>query len=158
MVRIDDRLIHGQVVAGWCPLVTPDHLILCDDEIAQSEWESELYKDAASEYKTSVCSIKETVELINSEVAKNERIFLVVESPKTIVKLMQQGVTLDRVIIGGMHYRPQKRCIAPFIYVDDEDIKHFKTLASRNIRLEGRDVPNCKVIDIDDILALTEDC
>ncbi|MFQ5753468.1 MAG: PTS system mannose/fructose/N-acetylgalactosamine-transporter subunit IIB [bacterium] len=154
MVRIDDRLIHGQVLVGWCPNINPDHLILCNDQVAQSEWECEIYKDAASEYKTSICTVAETAKILKREESDDEKIFLIVDSPKVIVRLIQLGLNFDKVVIGGMHYYPGKRKITNFIFIDDEDLQDFKMLARHNIILEGKDVPNSKPIDVASILEL----
>lgn len=155
MVRIDDRLIHGQVVAGWCPRIKPDRLVLCNDEVAKSDWESDLYRDAADDYKTSICSVAETVRLLQSDETRDERVFLIVESPRAIVQLLDRGLQFEKVVIGGLHYQPGKRDVAPFIYVDDEDIKDFQVLVNQNIAIEGRDVPTAKAIDLVGILGLT---
>lgn len=154
MVRIDDRLIHGQVVAGWCPVVHPDRLILCDDNVAGSEWECQLYKDAAVEYETAVCSVAETVELLQSKALQNKRVFIVVASPKTVVNLIERGLQFEKVVIGGMHFHPRKRRITDFIFIDDDDLNDFRALVKRGVQLEAKDVPTCKPIDILSLLGI----
>ncbi len=154
MVRVDDRLIHGQVVAGWCPVVLPDLLILCDDDIAGSDWERQLYKDAALEYDTSVCSVEKTVELLNSPELDSQKIFIVVASPKTVVRLVDLGVPLGRVVVGGMHFQPGKRRVTDFIFIDDEDLNSFSSLVKHGVALEAKDVPTCKSIDLLPLLGL----
>jgi PTS system mannose-specific IIB component len=148
MVRIDDRLIHGQVVAGWCPVIHPDRLILCDDEVAGSEWESHLYEEAAFDYDISVCSVTQTVEMLKRNELKGQKIFIVAGSPKTIVALLANGLHLDKVIVGGMHYESGKRRIADFIFINDDDLAHFRTLANQGVTIEAKDVPTCKPIDV----------
>ncbi|MFQ5824637.1 MAG: PTS system mannose/fructose/N-acetylgalactosamine-transporter subunit IIB [bacterium] len=154
LIRIDDRLIHGQVVIGWCPYIQPDHLVLCNDEVANNEWEREIYKEAASDYQISICSVDETVKLLQSKELKNKKIFIIVDSPGVVVQLLNLGIKIDKVNVGGMHYQAGKRKIAPFIYVDDEDITNFRFLKIHDIELEGRDVPICKSIDIAKSLGL----
>ncbi len=156
MVRIDDRLIHGQVIAGWCPQINPDHLVLCNDEVAANEWECELYHDAASGYKTSICSVDGTVCLLRRQETKHERVFLIVESPHVIVRLVEQGIHPETVIVGGMHYQPGKRKVTDFIYIDDDDLRNFQFLVNRNIKLEAKNVPSGKAIDLEERLGLTK--
>lgn len=148
MIRIDDRLIHGQVVVGWCPEIRPDRLILCDDEVAQSEWDREIYEDAASIYQTTICNVAETVQLIQSEEFIDERVFVIIGSPAVAVQLLNAGVALKKIIVGGMHFQPGKRKVADFIYVDDDDISHLKYLVRNDVAILGQDVPNCKPIDL----------
>ena len=154
MVRIDDRLIHGQVVAGWCPVINPDSLILCDDDVAASEWESQLYKDAAFEYETLVFSVNQTVELLHGKSLESKKVFVVVNSPKTVVRLLDGGLPIARVVVGGMHFQPGKREIADFIFIDDDDLSQFRILRNRGVTIEAKNVPTCKAIDILSLLGL----
>ncbi len=148
MVRIDDRLIHGQVVVGWCPTLKPDRLILCDDEVAQSEWEAEIYKDAGSDYQTSIYTVAEAAEALQNEQFKHEKLFLIVGSPEVIIRLTDLGLKINKVIVGGMHHQPGKRKILDFIYIDDQDLECFRVLNERKVTLEAKDVPTCKSFDL----------
>ena len=148
MVRIDDRFIHGQVIVGWCPYIKPDRLILCDDEIAQSDWECEIYRDAAEDYKTSIHSIKDTADILLTNEFKNEKVFLIASSPSVIVQLVNCGVKINKIVVGGMHYQNGKRKILNFLYIDDRDLEDFRYLQTKNIVLEARDVPDCRSIDL----------
>lgn len=148
MIRIDDRLIHGQVVVGWCPKIQPDRLILCDDEVAASDWEREIYKEAACDYRVSICTTDEAVHLLENGKLENEVVFLIVSSPATLVKLMELGLHFKKVIVGGMHYEAGKRKILDFVYIDEHDLRCFRTLVQNNIAIECRDLPNCKPIDL----------
>ncbi len=148
MVRIDDRLIHGQVVVGWCPYLRPDRLILCDDEIASSEWECEIYRDAGGEYTTSIYSIRSGADYLKDSESHAQKIFLVVATPGVVLELLDCGVKIERVTVGGMHYQAGKRKISNYIYIDDKDLKDFRSLASRKVMIEGLDLPNCKPINL----------
>jgi mannose/fructose/N-acetylgalactosamine-specific phosphotransferase system component IIB len=156
MLRIDDRLIHGQVIVGWCPVVKPDHLILCNDEVANDEWSRQIYLDACQDYQTSICTLEETGRAVASETGRRERIFVVVESPKDVVRLLDLGLVITKVVVGGMHHQPGKRKIENYLYVDDEDCQSFRTLVERHIQIEGKDVPSCKSFDVAARLGLSK--
>src|SRR3990172_521347 len=120
-VRIDDRLIHGQVVVGWRTTLKPGRIVLCSDEVATSDWQRTIYMSAVPEdLIASVLTIKETIETILSSGDDKERILLLVDSPKSIVRLVEAGVNIPEVNVGGMHFRPGKNQIAPFIFVDED--------------------------------------
>ncbi len=153
LVRIDDRLVHGQVVIAWGSYLNTTKIILCHDEIAQSEFEKELYMNAEEiaphPMKICVCTQQETLQkLFDETVEKSERIILLIESPREVLKLISAGLNIARINVGGMHYRKGKRQIASYIYVDEEDILCFKKLHQMGIRIEGKDVPDAKAIDI----------
>lgn len=153
LVRIDDRLIHGQVVVGWRHVLHPDRILLCSDEVATTDWQKTIYLSAVpTELEASVLTVQETIESLKKNAFGDERIILLVDSPRTIVQLVEAGVDINEVNIGGMHFKPGKNQISPFIFVDEEDVKSFRALYDRNIELEGRDVPTRTKMDIAEAL------
>lgn len=160
LVRIDDRLIHGQVVVGWGIQLSPNRIILSSDEIASSSWEKEMYMGAEATapfpLAISVLTIDETILFLTEN--QTEKTILLVEAPKEILTLIEKGLKIEKVNVGGMHYKPGKRRLAPYIFVDEEDITAFKKMRDMNIVLEGQDVPTAKKIDILKALkAISED-
>lgn len=154
-IRIDDRLIHGQVIVGWCPRIKPDKLILCDDTVAQNEWEAEIYRDAGSGYETSICDVDETAKILLHHALNHKKIFLIVGSPQVLLKLADLGLKVDRVVVGGMHYQTGKRKILDFVYLDDDDLRCFRELHARNVKLQAMDVPTCRAFDLAQKLGLS---
>jgi len=156
LVRIDDRLVHGQVVVGWGMHLNPDRIILSSDTIASSPWEKDIYMsaEATAPYPLtiSVMSQDETISFLNGHLIEKEKIILLVESPQELVELVKKGLKIDKVNIGGMHYKQGKRRLAQYIFVDERDISFFKELSKMNIQLEGRDVPSGKKINIIDMI------
>lgn len=150
LVRIDDRLIHGQVVVGWGIHLKPDRIILSHDEIASSTWEKEMYMGAEATapfpLAISVLTVDETRIFIDNN--QTEKIILLAETPKAILTLIEKGIKIESVNVGGMHYKPGKRRIAPYIFVDEDDINCFQLLGEMQIELAGQDVPTAKRIDI----------
>lgn len=148
-VRIDDRLIHGQVVVGWRNVLKPQRILLCSDEVANSEWQRTIYMSAVpNDITASVLALKDTINALINREFEQERILLLVDTPKTIVQFVDAGIGIKEVNVGGMHFRPGKNQIAPFIFVDEEDITNFRLLHEKGIKLEGRDVPTRSPIDI----------
>lgn len=154
MIRIDDRLIHGQVVVGWCSKMRPDRLLLCDDEVAASEWEREIYEEAACDYEVTICTTDEAVRLLRDRKLQQQNVFLIVSSPKTLVRLIELGLKFEKVVVGGMHHEPGKRKILDFIYINEADLESFRFLVEHDVALECRDLPNCRPIDLAERLAL----
>jgi len=152
LVRIDDRLVHGQVVIAWGLYLNASKIILCNDEIAQSEIEKQLFMNAEEiapqSLKISVLTQKETLTSIQSGQYNDDNVILIIESPQDLLNLVRAGLNIETVNVGGMHYRHGKRQLAAYIYVNENDISCFRKLDSKGIQLEGRDVPVAKKIDI----------
>ena len=157
LVRIDDRLIHGQVVVGWRQALKPERILLCSDEVATTEWQKTIYLSAVPpDLKASVLTIRETIQALQNNRFQDERVILLVDSPGAIVELANANIEIKEVNIGGMHFRPGKNQITPFIFVDQNDIENFRILHDKGIELEGRDVPTRPKVDIARILKFKE--
>jgi mannose/fructose/N-acetylgalactosamine-specific phosphotransferase system component IIB len=148
-VRIDDRLIHGQVVVGWRQVLDPQQILLCSDEVATTDWQKTIYLSAVPpDIQAAVLTLQETIAELLSGRADQVRTLLLVDDPKNIVDLVEAGVPITAVNVAGMHFKPGKNQIAPFIFVDDRDIAHLRMLYDKGVFLEGRDVPTRSPINI----------
>ena len=158
LIRIDDRLIHGQVVLGWGLTLKPDRIILCSDRIAEDDEQREMFSefDALMDSNCEICiwNEDETVRYLASDRFDGERVILVVETPAELHRLVEKGTAFETVNVGGMHFRRGKFELANYIYVDEDDIRYLRQLLDRGIELEGRDVPTAKRIDIAEALDL----
>lgn len=156
LARIDDRLIHGQIVVGWGNFFKPDRIILCSDTVAATPWQKEIYNAAGTlapnKITISIWTESETVNYFKENQFKEEKVILIVETPQEISNLCAKGVPIEVVNIGGMHFKHGKKQLAQYIFVDDNDIKYLKILKSKNIKLEGHDVPTSKKIDVAEII------
>jgi sorbose PTS system EIIB component len=156
LTRIDDRLIHGQVVIGWGSQLRPHRIILCNDTVANTDWQREMFNAAGAlaseDVKISIWTTEETISYFKQDLIHKERVMLLFESPAEICLLIERGVPINLVNVGGMHFRQGKRQMTPYIFVDDEDLRHFKCLREKNILLEGQDVPTSKKINISSLM------
>jgi mannose/fructose/N-acetylgalactosamine-specific phosphotransferase system component IIB len=142
LLRIDDRLIHAQVVIGWGSVLHPDRIVVADDSVASNDWEKNLYLTAAPpEIKVSILSFEETVARINGGVFDKENVILLVRNPQGVLRLMDLGLDVEEVNVGGLHYREGSKKIFDDVYLDDETRMAFRELVKRGVTLEARALP-----------------
>ncbi len=146
LVRIDDRLIHGQVVVGWVHALRPDRIILCNEEVANSEWERDLYLNSYvdADVKIDVITMDETLAYLKGPEFEREKVILLVESPKEVWQLVERGAPITEINVGGMHYKENAEEVLSYVFVSEEDMKYFNLLNKKGIKIEARDVPNAK--------------
>lgn len=142
LVRIDDRLIHGQVVLGWSRTLKPDRIVVGNDRIARNSWERKFYTASVPPHiKVSFLTIDETtVELLNN-LFKNESVLLLFEGVRDVYTLVQKGVRLDKVNIGGLHYRSGAEELLPYVFLTDGDKELLRELVKSGITLLAQDIP-----------------
>lgn len=146
--RVDDRLIHGQVTAGWVRPLGIERIVLVNDTVALDEWERETYSLAVpAGVKTVILSISEGIEFLKNTNDK-KKTMVVVTSLKDTVELLEGGIMIKKIHIGGLHFETGRRCIAPYICFNGNDGQYLKKIAERGIKIEGREIPGGPSLDI----------
>ncbi len=142
LTRIDDRLIHGQVVVGWAQALKADHIVVIDDDIAENEMQKFLFRMATpSDIKLSILKIKEAAEIIKKRGFDEDYTILLLKSPESAYKLIKAGGKISEINIGGMHFGEGKIQIFDAVFVDEKDVEYMKLLNKEGIALEVRMVP-----------------
>ena len=153
LYRIDERLIHGQVVVGWVNSLGVDRIILANDKVASNPWERELYLACVPpEIKVTILSMDQAIHQISKDGFRKEKTILLVDSPFDIVRMVEKGVKIDRVNVGGIHSKEGRRKILSYLYLSDEEISAFRKLFTCGIKCECRDVPLAEKKDLSILL------
>ena len=143
LARIDDRLIHGQVVLGWVPVVKPNRILVACDRVAASEWERKFYASCVPpEIPTTFLSIDQTAQSLGAEPFASEQLLVLLESAEDAWKLASAGVALKEVNVGGLHYREGAIELLPFVFVTPEDRAALRELVKKGVTLSAQDVPS----------------
>ena len=139
--RIDDRLIHGQVLVAWGQRLNPARMWLVDDAVAASDWERQIYKDAAPELDVRVTGVAAAAAAHAAEATAPGGAFLIVRDLATARRLVEAGAEVATFNLGGLHYSPGKAKVAEYVYLDDADRADARALLARGVALEVCDVP-----------------
>ncbi len=145
IIRIDDRLIHGQVVVGWGSITHPDCFILIDDEIAEDDLEKELYLlGIPEEYEGLILSVTEAAMVLNKFMACRKPFVAVVKTPETAYRLKEIGLNFNSLNIGGMHSRTHKMEFNHYTYLNNSDYNYLSLLATGGVEVYIQDLPRAK--------------
>lgn len=139
--RIDDRLIHGQVLVAWGARLDPARIWVVDDGVAASAWERDLFREAAPGIDVRVASVAEAAASHAEEAAAPRAAFLLVRDLATAQRLVEAGATVAEWNLGGLHYAPGKEKVNDYVYLDDQDREAAKALRAAGARLIVQDVP-----------------
>ena len=149
LLRIDDRLIHGQVVVGWTRYLQANHIVIADDQVANDPIQKMLYEMVVPpDLKVSILPVKDAVNLLQKQQDPSLRTIVLFSRPQDVLSYWQFGGPVKSLNIGGMRYEPGKKQIAQAISVSDADLKVFRELQKEGIELEGRAVPTEPPLDI----------
>jgi PTS system mannose-specific IIB component/fructoselysine and glucoselysine-specific PTS system IIB component len=139
--RIDDRLIHGQVLVAWGARLDPARIWVVDDGVAASEWERVLFREAAPGIDVRVASVAEAAAAHAAEAEAPRAAFLLVRDLETARRLAEAGARVTEWNVGGLHYAPGKEKVNDYVYLDERDRESAKALLAAGARLIVQDVP-----------------
>ena len=141
LARIDDRLIHGQVATIWSKETKCTKIIVCNDEVANDEIRRTLLTQVAPPGVTShVVAVDKAVRVLNNPKYEKDIVLLLFTNPTDVLRLVEAGINITTVNIGGMSFKEGKTQVTAAVSVNAEDVKAFKTLNDKNIELEIRKV------------------
>ncbi|HDD2122135.1 TPA: PTS mannose transporter subunit IIAB [Salmonella enterica] len=152
LARIDDRLIHGQVATRWTKETNVSRIIVVSDEVAADTVRKTLLTQVAPPGVTAhVADVAKMIRVYNNPKYAGERVMLLFTNPTDVERIVEGGVKVTSVNIGGMAYRQGKTQVNNAVSVDEKDIEAFKKLNERGIELEVRKVstdPKLKMMDL----------
>lgn len=154
LVRIDDRLIHGQVTTVWTKQSKVNRILVVSDEVAKDTMRKFLLTQAAPpDVKVNVISIDKLIEVsTNPLLTASTRAMLLFTNPTDVRRVVDAGIPISAINIGAMSYRNGKKMITSTIAVDQTDINDFMYLYNKGIKMEIRKVISDTPIDLIELL------
>jgi mannose/fructose/N-acetylgalactosamine-specific phosphotransferase system component IIB len=152
LYRIDDRLIHGQVVVGWGQPLGLQFIVLVDDGVATSDWEQELYRMGVPPdmdvYFHDVNGAASTIPRYRAD----PRHGLLLTGDIATMQRLAESVSLAAVNIGGIHSRPGRLQRLRYVFLSDDEAAELRSLASRGVKVTAQDLPGARSVPLDDLL------
>jgi N-acetylgalactosamine PTS system EIIB component len=154
LVRIDERLIHGQIITQWLKSTQANLILVANDAIADDPLRQSLMNVAIPNgVQTRFFSLEKTIASLH-KASDKQRIMMIVQNPKDLMVLVRGKIPITEVNIGNIHMKEGKRQISVSVSVDDEDIQCFKEMNQRNIKLFLQRMPSEEKIKLSEVLSL----
>lgn len=148
LARIDDRFIHGQVLTKWVKLRPVSRIIIVSDSVAQDEMRKTLVLSVApANVKASAVTVDKMVRAYQSPRYEQDTVMLLFERPEDIVELVQKGVPLKEINVGGMRFEKDRQQITKAVSVSPHNAEAFKQLHELGVKLELRQLPGDTSVD-----------
>ena len=154
--RIDDRLIHGQVVVGWGQPLDVKFIVLVDDAVAESDWEQELYRMAVPpEMTVRFHSAAQAAPLLDGYRTETAPGILLTGDIATMRELVAHGGVRE-VNIGGIHHRAGRRQHLRYVFLTPEEQTALRALATLGALVTAQDVPAARAVPLEELLSSSD--
>lgn len=148
VVRLDDRLVHGQLFNNWCSYENITEILVVNEEINHNEIRKTFIEMSAPEGINIIfCDVHKALEIYEEE-CEYEDVIMIFGNPFEILEFIEGGGKVESINIGGMSYGKDKRKISTAVYVNETELQAFKKISDFNIELEIRILPTDKRINL----------
>ena len=154
LYRIDDRLIHGQVVVGWGQPLHLGFIVLVDDEVGVSDWEQELYRMGVPPRVDVFFDTVETAASRHAAYAADPRPgLLLTGSIETMARLAALVPAVRRVNVGGLHHKAGRTQHLRYVFLTPAERDALRALGARGVEVTAQDVPSARPVPLAELLA-----
>ncbi|MGH7475022.1 MAG: PTS system mannose/fructose/N-acetylgalactosamine-transporter subunit IIB [Longimicrobiales bacterium] len=150
LYRVDERLIHGQVIVGWGAVLHPDRIVVVDDQVAESAWERELYAmGLGSRLQADFVGVREAATAL-AEWKQDPRRTIVLTRDVAAMRRLAEGGALDgeTINIGGIHHAPGRREVLPYVFLSSTEAEELRELEALGAHVVARDLPGSREVSL----------
>ncbi|MDQ3388249.1 MAG: PTS sugar transporter subunit IIB [Gemmatimonadota bacterium] len=154
LFRVDERLIHGQVVVGWGGPLHADRIVVVDDAIAASAWEQELYcLGVPPEIETTFVATDEARRLLGPWGESARRTVVLMRDLGTATRVAAEGaLTGADLNLGGIHHAPGRERVLPYLFLSESERRSLRALVAEGVKVSARDLPGTRAVSIEELL------
>lgn len=154
LYRIDDRLIHGQVVVGWGQPLNLRYIVLVDDGVANSDWEQELYRmGVPPDIEVRFATVEQAARDLRDYCADPRPGMLLTGTADAMFKLARSAsVPIAAVNIGGIHHRAGRTQKLRYVFLNAEEEAALNDLAQLGVIVTAQDVPSARALPLAEVL------
>lgn len=149
LCRIDDRLIHGQVVTSWVKQTGGNRIIIVDDALTKDLFMQKILKAAAPrDVAVEVLSVSDGTVVLKEEPGMGEKVIILVKTPQILEQLIEGGVELPRIVLGGMGAKEGRKKFNRNVSASQEEMDSMKRMIAAGTQIHYQLVPTESPTDV----------
>ena len=134
LLRIDSRLVHGQVANNWAGSLGAEAILAVSD--------------GGGKVKVHVLGVEKAARVYKNPKYEALKAVIVVETPADVVRLLDLGIEVDEVNVGGMTFKQGTKALSQAVYISDDDAAAFQEIDKRGITQYIQQVPSTSRSDL----------
>ncbi len=154
LYRVDERLIHGQVVLGWGSRLHPDRYILVCDDLAGSAWEQDLYRLALEPgQEAEFVTVAAARDRLREWKDDSRRTIVLTRDLGAMRELARDGLLEgEEINVGGIHHGVDREQVLPYVHLGAEERRALEELAAEGVTVTARDLPDAHRVTLEKLL------
>ena len=154
LARIDDRLIHGQVMTTWVQYTGGNEIVIADDKVANDPFLSAVITGAVPKHlKAEAMTLEKAADYLKKEKDNEDKNFIVLaKGPEAYESLIEKGVDITEINLGGMGSKQERSKLYKNISASDSERELFKKIMAQNVHVYIQVVPNMEKVELEKAL------
>lgn len=149
--RIDDRLVHGQVMTGWTKIHKTQRIFVVDDKTAADPFLCNVMQmSMPTDYDVEILTLDAGAEAIRND-PSDRRTMVLAKTPDVMLGLIERGIEMAELNVGGMGYLPGRRAVLKNIQITPQEFEVLKRIAAKKIRVYFQIVPDGNLLEIEKV-------
>ena len=151
--RVDDRLIHGQVVVGWGQPLNIGFIVLVDDNVATCDWEQDLYRMGVPPEMELIFADVATAVRDHARYTSDARNGIIVTPDIPTMQRLLYGVPYIREVnVGGIHHRAGRAQKLRYVFLAPEEETQLRAMSESGVKVTAQDVPGAREVPVSEVL------
>ena len=153
LVRVDNRLVHGQILEAWVPFLQASCIVVVDDRVASDYYcESVIRMAVPREVEVVICGTREFAESHSFHQGSGQKTILLFSKISDALTVYRLGYRFEQLNIGNVYNENCQLCCTPSVLLSDVDLFDISVLHGEGVKIELRRVPQEKPVNFDDII------
>ncbi len=149
LTRIDDRLIHGQVCTNWLKLTNGNVVLIVDEKLPNDMLMTRVLLAAAPRgVECIVKNVSDSIEFLQGDAKPGENVVILVKYPEPLEGLIDAGIPIDTIILGGMGMRPGRSTFIRNVAATPDEVECFKRILNKGVEIFYQMLPRDPQIDV----------
>jgi mannose/fructose/N-acetylgalactosamine-specific phosphotransferase system component IIB len=150
LYRVDDRLVHGQVVIGWGKPLNLGFIVLVDDAVAVSDWERDLYRmGVPADIELLFATVAEAIRQLPAWRNDARNGIILTGELAAMAALCRSAGPVPAVNVGGLHHRPGRTPRLPYVFLTEEELALLHGMAAGGSVVTAQDLPTTSPVPLE---------
>lgn len=152
LIRVDDRLLHGQVAYSWKAALGYEAIVIANDHAASDVIRKNALQLAKPDgVRIAIRSVEDAITLLNNEKLKKLKVFVIVDTPLDALKIYEGIEETPDLNIGGVQSREDRTELVKAVYLNEQELESLDAIVDRGIHASVRLVPSDSEVLIKDL-------
>lgn len=159
LVRIDSRLLHGQVATNWVKYCKPNRIIVVSDQVSHDQLRKKMIKEAAPVgVKAHIIPVSKMIELDKDDRFGETKALLLFENVEDVVRVVESGLRISTINLGSLAHSEGKVIVGSAVSMDKSDVDAFEKIIKKGIQIDVRKIPSDLPENFDQMLQKAKKC